>query len=241
MGIRDDNPAADIFTALSRRRANTQHHASVHYTDVAYVIDKLRAMTLEKAKLWHKPAKNTMRHLIEFLILTAACESEVQLADWCEIDVDSATWIIPAERRKSRIEHRIPLSTGALAILERVRPRSRGRGLVFPSTRKHRRPVSAPTPVEMLERAGIDATIHGFRSSFRTWAQEQTDTPWAMVEAALAHKPGGSEVMAYVRGSQFERRSRLMQEWCDYLGVFGEGHTNPFLIDNQMRNCSELM
>ncbi len=158
---------------------------------------------------------------MEFLILTACRTSEVLGATWDEIDLDSATWTIPAHRMKMRSEHRVPLSTGALEVLEQARKRTGGKGLVFPSDRKLGRALSHPALLKLLKRAGYGhVTSHGFRSSFRNWTVEQTDAPWAVCETALAHKLGGDEVVAYARSDLFERRMDLMQDWSDYaLGI----------------------
>ena len=70
----------------------------------------------------------------------------------------------------------------------------------------------------LLRRAGYGhVTTHGFRASFRTWTLEQTDAPWAVAEAALAHNLGGGEVMAYARSDLFERRRELMEQWCSFV------------------------
>ena len=91
---------------------------------------------------------------MEFLILTACRTSEVLGATWDEIDLDSATWTIPAHRMKMRSEHRVPLSTGALEVLEQARKRTGGKGLVFPSDRKLGRALSHPALLKLLKRAG---------------------------------------------------------------------------------------
>ena len=115
----------------------------------------------------------------------------------------------------------MPLNTGAVDVLQRTAKRTGRKGLLFPSNRK-----KAPQPYSnmafemLLRRSGFGhVTVHGFRASFRTWTLEQTDAPWAVAEAALAHALGGQEVQAYARGDLFERRRVLMEEWSDYIGA----------------------
>ena len=92
-------------------------------------------------------------------------------------------------------------------------------GLVFPSPLKAGLPMSDMTLTKVLRSTGLAerATVHGFRSSFKNWTLEQTDTPWAVSEAALAHILGNSTEQAYARSDLFERRRILMQQWADYL------------------------
>ena len=211
-GHRTDNPAAAVKAALPRDRRRKRHHASLPYREVTDAIDAIR----------NSAGRNATKLAMEFLILTACRTSEVLGATWDEIDLDSATWTIPAHRMKMRLEHRVPLSTGALEVLEQARKRTGGKGLVFPSDRKLGRALSHPALLKLLKRAGYGhVTSHGFRSSFRNWTLEQTDASWAVCETALAHKLGGDEVVAYARSDLFERRMDLMQDWSDY--ALGDG------------------
>ena len=92
-------------------------------------------------------------------------------------------------------------------------------GLVFPSPLKPASAMSDMTLTKVLRSVGLAerATVHGFRSSFKNWTLEQTDTPWAVSEAALAHTLGNSTEQAYARSDLFERRRTLMQQWADYV------------------------
>ena len=120
----------------------------------------------------------------------------VRQATWDEIDVEAGVWTAPSEHMKMRRPHRVPLSTGALAVLQKAQEPTTRVGLVFPSNRKAGA-LSNMAFTMLLRRAGYDhITTHGFRSSFRDWTLEQTDAPWAVAEAALAHNLGGGEVMA---------------------------------------------
>ena len=77
------------------------------------------------------------------------------------------------------------------------------------------------TLTKVLKVVGLHdrATVHGMRTSFKTWTMEQTDTPWAVGEAALAHQLGGAVEQAYARSDLFDLRRLLMQQWADFLTV----------------------
>ena len=161
------------------------------------------------------------KHCLKFLILTAARSGEARGATWDEIDIEDATWTIPGSRMKAGIEHRVPLSAQALDVLVLARELEDGSGLCFPSPLRPGRMLSDMTLTKVLRKAGLAdrATVHGFRTSFKTWTMEQTDTPWAVGEAALAHQLGGSVEQAYARSDLFDRRRVLMQWWADYLAA----------------------
>ena len=157
----------------------------------------------------------TTKRAFEFLVLTAARSGEVRLATWDEMDLDAGVWTIPAARMKAKRDHRVPLSGRALAILHDVQRLSDGPGVVFPKPRG--KPRSDATLSQLIKELGIAAVPHGFRSSFRDWAAEQTNTPREVVEAALAHTVRNPTEAAYARSDLFERRRRLMDEWAAYL------------------------
>ena len=148
---------------------------------------------------------------LEFLVLTAARSGEVRLAAWEEMDPEARTWVISAGRMKARREHRVPLQDRALAILEEARPLGCRSGLVFSAASGN--PLSNSTYGMFLQRLGVDCAPHGFRSSFRDWAAEQTDAPHAVMEAALAHIVSNAVEAAYARSDLFDRRRRLMDAW----------------------------
>ncbi|MCY4037162.1 MAG: tyrosine-type recombinase/integrase [bacterium] len=156
---------------------------------------------------------------LRFVVLTAARSGEARNATWDEIDFEVCEWRLPAERMKAASEHRVPLSEAALDVLERAKDCRDGSDLVFPSPLKPGRPLSDMTLTKILRDVGLAdrATVHGFRASFRTWAMEETDTPWAVAEAALAHNLGDSVQQAYIRGDAYTKRRKLMEQWADYL------------------------
>ena len=156
-----------------------------------------------------------MKLAFEFLVLTAARSGEVRLATWAEMDLDAAVWLVPGARMKAKRDHRVPLSGRALAILRDAQSLGAGAGLVFPSRRG--KPLSDMTLSKLIKELGLPAVPHGFRSSFRDWASEQTNTPREVVEAALAHTVRNPTEAAYARSDLFERRRRLMDDWAAYL------------------------
>ena len=118
---------------------------------------------------------------------------------------------------KAGVEHRVPLSRQVFDLLREAQALRDESGLVFPSPLKPGSPMSDMTLTKVLRSTGLAerATVHGFRSSLKNWALEQTDTPWAVSEAALAHVLGYSTEQAYARSDLFERRRALMQQWTD--------------------------
>ena len=140
-------------------------------------------------------------------------------AMWREIDFEAREWRIPAERMKTKREHRIPLSTGALAVLRQARELADGSGLVFPSPRG--RALSEVAMPTMVRNLGIEAVPHGFRSSFRDWAAECSDAPREVCELALAHVNTNAIEAAYRRTDLFERRRDLMEQWAAFLAGGG--------------------
>lgn len=154
-----------------------------------------------------------------FLILTASRSNEARGAAWSEIDLGSSTWDIPGSRMKGGEPHRVPLSTSALKVLKEASPLRNDSDLVFPSTAKPDSLMTSATPMKTLKQVGLNkkTTVHGFRSSFRTWAGECTDFPREVCEVALAHEVGNMVERSYARGDFLPKRRQLMQQWADYL------------------------
>ena len=116
---------------------------------------------------------------------------------------------------KAGTEHRVPLSTAALAVIAEAHEISDSSGLLFPSVRGL--PMSDSTLSKLLRVRGIAGVPHGFRSSFRDWAAEQTQYAREVMEAALAHQVANKVEAAYFRSDLLEKRRELMQQWADYL------------------------
>ena len=150
-----------------------------------------------------------------FLVLTACRSGEVRGARWKEMDLEGREWRIPPERMKTGREHRVPLSTRALAVLQEGQTLADGSGVVFPSAR--RRPLNEVAISKLVRDLGIGAVPHGFRSSFRDWATECSDAPREVCELALAHMNTNRIEAAYRRTDLFARRRSLMEEWAAFL------------------------
>ncbi len=131
------------------------------------------------------------------------------------MNVDGRVWTISAERMKAKWEHRVPLCERAVEVLDGARTPGDGNSLVFPM--QNGRPIAPSTLPKMLRHHRIAAVAHGFRSSFRDWAAEQTDHPREVIEAALAHIVPNKVEAAYARSDLFERRRLLMNDWAAYL------------------------
>ena len=206
-GYRDDNPAGDAITAaLPKNSSMRRHQRALPFGEVGDALIKVK---------WSGAYRPTVL-AFELLVLTACRSGEVRLATWDEIDFDTATWTVPANRMKSKRDHRVPLSGGALEILQEARDFTDISGLVFPSPRGGS--VSENTLSKLLRELQIDAVPHGFRSSFRDWAAECSDAPREVCELALAHVNSDRVEAAYRRTDLFERRRVLMEQWSSFVG-----------------------
>ena len=152
---------------------------------------------------------------LEFTILTAARTGEVVGATWDEINLETKTWTVPAGRIKGGREHRVPLSDRALEILNGL-PSERGNPFVFigPTKGCGLSDMALNSVLRRMHRN--DITTHGFRSSFRDWAAEETHVPNHVVEMALAHTIGNAVEAAYRRGDLFDKRIKLMADWSRF-------------------------
>ena len=210
-GYRGDNPAGDaISAALPKNGSVRRHQRALPFTEVGAALAKVRT----------SGAHGLTALAFEFLVLTACRSGEVRLATWDEVDLDSATWTVPANRMKAKRDHRVPLSARALQILQEARAFEDGSGLVFPSPRA--RAISDNTVSKLLRELGIEAVPHGFRSSFRDWAAECSDAPREVCELALAHVNSDRVEAAYRRTDLFDRRRVLMEEWSSFVAGSGE-------------------
>lgn len=206
-----ENPARwrghlDHLLPARRDVAKVKHHAALPYADVGSFVATIREM------------EGVTARALEFAILTAARTNEVVKARWQEVDLDARMWVIPAGRMKAGREHRVPLSDRAIEILVSL-PREKGSDFVFIGD-KHGKPISNMAMLMMLRRMKRDdLTVHGFRSTFRDWAAEQTMYPNEMVEMALAHAVSDKTEAAYRRGDMLEKRRCLMHDWSVFCGL----------------------
>ena len=228
-GFMGTNPAGEAINgALPAMPKVRAHLRALPYQEVGEALEVVESSQASIA------AKLCFR----FLVLTAARSGEARGATWDEIDLEGQEWRIPSQRMKAGMEHRVPLSRQALDLLREASALRDESGLVFPSPLKLGSPLSDMTLTKVLRAVGLAdrVTVHGSRSSFKNWTLEQTDTPWAVSEAALAHFLGNATEQAYARSDLFDRRRTLMQQWADYLagepqgelaqqhGLVGSGH-----------------
>jgi integrase len=208
-----DNPArwkghlAEVLAKRSKIQ-KVEHHPTLPYVEIANFVAALRG----------KPG--VAARALEFTILTAARSGETTGARWDEIDLAKKTWTIQPDRMKGDRLHRVPLSARALDILKTI-PREKGNSFVFIGSRKGAGLGNLAMP-HVLERMKLDAdiTVHGFRSTFRTWGAEQTSFTREILEAALAHRIGDSKVEeAYQHSDLLAKRRLLMEHWGDYCSM----------------------
>ena len=192
--------------ALPRANGNApRHYRALPHREVAAALGAIR-----RVRYIHPSAVLC----VEMIALTAVRAGEARGARWDEIDLEAARWTIPASRMKAGREFSVPLSTGALGVLERARALSPESSLVFPSKTGGPLPVNAPGRV--LRRGRVASTVHGFRSSARSWMAE-SGVPAEVAEACLAHVPRSQVVQAYQRSDLLERRAEVLQAWSDYV------------------------
>ncbi len=202
-----DNPATwkgHLKTLLpARQRLTRGHHAALPYDDLKDFMTKLRGQ------------QSTAALALELCILTATRSGEILNARWDEFDLKKAIWAIPAERMKAGHEHRIPLTDRAIEILSSLKKLPH-QDYVFPGQSREKS-LSSMAMSMLLRRMGrTDITVHGFRSTFRDWASEQTSFPHETCEHALAHRISDKAEAAYRRGDQFEKRRDLMEAWAAF-------------------------
>ena len=208
MEFRTDNPCDRIGPVLGRQQENVAHMRALPHREVAAALETIRAA----------PTRPVVKLALEFLVLTAARSGEARGAVWAEIDLANRVWTIPALRMKAKREHRVPLCGRAVEILEVARTLGNGSTpLVFPTARG--RQLKDMALSALLKKLQIAAVPHGFRSSFRDWASDETDHPREAVEAALAHVVRNKVEAAYARSDLFERRQPLMDDWSAYVSV----------------------
>ena len=196
-GLQNVNPVNGVKRGLPKQTDRGEHHAAMPYPEVPAFLAALR----ERGDI---PAYAAF----EFLILTACRTNEVLLAAWHEIDLTEETWTIPGERMKAHETHIVPLSQRAQVVLAHMRSLTGGKGLVFPGTVPGK-PMSNMAFLMTLRRMKLAVTAHGFRSSFRDWAAEETSFPNFVVEKALAHAIENKVEAAYRRGDLLKKRREL--------------------------------
>lgn len=207
-----DNPARwkGHLSHLLAKRSKVQkvvHHAALPYAEIGAFVIELRAR------------EGVSAQCLEFVILTAVRTGEAIGAKWDEIDFRNAVWTIPAARMKADKEHRVPLSEPAMHILRELQKSANGSAFVFHSSDAGK-PISNMAMLQTLRRMDhADLTVHGFRSTFRDWAAEQTNFPREIAESALAHSVRDKTEAAYKRGDVLKKRRLLMDAWARFSGA----------------------
>lgn len=199
-------PTRSVTKGLPKQPKKDSHFAALPYEQAPTVFEKLSA------------SASVGRMALRFLILTAARSGEVRGACWREINLDQRLWTIPGDRMKAGKTHIVPLQSAAIEILWAMK-RMFGDAAdqtIFPG--KNNKPLSDMTLTKVV-RDGLsdDITVHGFRSTFRDWAAEQTEFAGDVVEAALAHAVQNKVEAAYRRTNYLEKRRDLMRCWESFL------------------------
>ncbi|VXB68525.1 site-specific integrase [Brevundimonas sp. G8] len=188
----------------ARSKLSRGHQRALHYDHVPAFMQSLRQRQGVAAKA------------LEFTVLNAVRTSETLNDTWSEFDLDAKVWTIPATRTKTSTQLRVPLTDDAVLILREMR--DLGSEWVFPATSlKGPLSINAMRSVVIRMGTGEQATVHGFRSSFRDWAGETTDFPRDIVEMCLGHAVGSAVERAYRRGDALDRRRAVMEAWAKFL------------------------
>ena len=198
-------PMRSVTKGLPKQPKVQKHFAAMPWQDVPTFVPTMPVAI---------SASDTVLRALEFTILTAARSGEVRLANWGEIDFETATWTRPADRMKTGVEHRVPLSDRVVEILQEIGARDEDQ-LIFQG-RKRGRPLSDMSLTMPLRRAELGITVHGFRSSFRDWCGEGTSTPREVAEACLAHAVQSKVEAAYARSDYFDKRRDVMDRWSNF-------------------------
>jgi integrase len=204
-----DNPARwrghlDHLLPARAKLAKVEHHAALPYGALPGAMTKLMVSTTISALC------------LRFTILTASRSGEARGARWNEIDLAGGIWIVPAERMKAAVEHRVPLSDAAIDVLETMKAvKATDDSFVFPGGKKDKR-LSDVAVSKALANVANDVTVHGMRSTFRDWAAECTAFPREVCEGALAHSNKDKVEAAYRRSDLLAQRAKLMQGWADF-------------------------
>lgn len=202
-----ENPArwrGHLSLLLGRQRRLTRgHHKALPWGEMPAFMARLRKLNSVSALA------------LEWTILTTARTAETIKAPRAEIDREAKVWKIPAVRMKGGREHRAPLCDRCIEIFDELE--EFGSAWLFPA-RNPKHSMSLSAMAECLKEFEVEATVHGFRSTFRDWVEESTSFDGNLAEAALAHLVGDETERAYKRGDALEKRRELMDAWACYCG-----------------------
>lgn len=206
-GWRKDNPVVAASAGLPKQAKKVKQRKSLHHAEMRAVL----------AAVGGSEAAPRTKLAFECLVLTGVRSQEIRGAVWSEFNFEAGVWVIPAERMKMEREHRVPISGSVMELLEQARAESDGSDLVFAGS-KFGKPMSDATLLKLVREQGFDVDIHGFRSTFKTWAMEETNVDKDAIEMSLSHSIGTAVEQAYVRTDLLERRRALMEAWAGYCG-----------------------
>lgn len=209
LGLRTDNPGAPVGEALKGHKAG--HFAAIEVEELpAFLADLVKAEGDLEIKT--RVATRLVMH-------TFVRTTEIVGAPWSEIDLDNALWIVPAARMKMRRDHVVPLSRQAVALFREMQPITGGRQFVFPHRSKPKRHMDNNTILRGLGRLGYKnrMTGHGFRSLAMGAITQQLGYDAKVVDLQLAHVKEDKNDQAYDRAKWLKERTRMMQDWSDYL------------------------
>jgi integrase len=206
-GYRSTNPVAGITKVLPKHNEPDKHHAALPYKDVPAFIQTLRS-----------DAGISGRLAFEFCILTASRTGEVIQAKWTEIDFATKTWTRPPAHMKAKKEHKIPLAPRCIDILKEAKQLSGGSDYIFPGMYAGRSLSNMVFHMTLRRMNKTGFTPHGFRSSFRDWAEEKGRGRYShrAIEESLAHGVPNKVEGAYLRTQLFEQRRELMADWARF-------------------------
>ena len=197
------DPTIKARIGLGRQRAKVKHFGALPWSEAPAAYEYVMGSRSYIGK----------RLAAALLMLTATRTSEVRGARWDEVDMDSRLWVIPAVRMKAGIEHVVPLSKQAIAVLRKAG--GSGPGLIFQD--RNGKGLSQDGIRQLLKRRFPSATAHGSRSSFRDWVSDATEYPAEVAEHALAHLEGSETRRAYARSNYLDKRRVMMQAWADFI------------------------
>jgi integrase len=212
-GHRSDNPAQyrNFLDQILSKQPASEHHRAMPY---AAAPSFMRALEREGG---------VVARAMRLIVLLALRKMEVVEMRWSEVQGDpsfapgQAILTIPAGRIKMRREFRVPLSSGALAVLAEQRAMAQISDFVFPSPNGIGNALNGATFNKLLERLEVGETVHGFRTTFATWAQEKTSADPHVIDGCLAHVTGSATTRAYLRSDNLEQRCALMEQWAKFL------------------------
>ena len=207
--LRADNPAGDILDgALPRRVPRPRHYRAPHYSEVTDSLKRVRSGSANASTVWG----------FELIAHTASRYGEVRGMRWAELDSEWTTWTIPPERSKDLREHRKPVTRQMRSILKAAKEYQALQGIQTDLVICNRRgrPIGQGTILVLLSSYGIQHTVHGLRSAFRSWALDQGER-WDCAETQMSHSLGNAVAAAYIRSDLLTLRAEMMQRWADYI------------------------